>query len=271
MVAGAVDFAGHIGREDRVVLAVDPPGVDRGAGLVDRVADVVGFIVAGGIGVHHVVLPVALEHVGSFHDALQLVIGNAALAGEGLHVVVELHPSRAGVVIAGPGREVAVGRAVVVLKALEIERDDRRDELVRDEGGLSVRFPRPDRAVAFRPESHAGEVVEQVVFPVLLHAVRRPVLVVRVPVHLVVDPVDHVLGDPDLRPALARANTVGGGVEGIGVPELLQCRVSEVAGHHGVKIADRVPSGSGLAPGGQGRGGGRRSKAEAERQQQEGD
>ena len=226
---------------------------------------------AGGIGVHHVVLPVALEHVGSFHDTLQLVIGNAALACEGLHVVVELHPPRSGIVVAGPGREVAVGCAVVVLKALEIERDDRRNELVRDEGGLSVRFPRPDRAVAFRPESHAGEIVEQVVFPVLLHAVRRPVLVVRVPVQLVVDPVDHVLGNPDLRPALARADPVGGGVEVISVPELFQGRVGEVAGHHGIEIADRVPGGGGLTRGGHDRGCERSSKTEGERRQQEGD
>ena len=164
---------------------------------------------AGGVGVHHIVLPVALEHVGPFHDALQLVIGNAALAREGLHVVLELHPPHSGILKAGPGREVAVDRSVVVPKGLEVERDDRRDKLVRDERGLFVRFPRPDWAGAFRRESHAGEVVEQVVSPVLLHAVRCPVLFVRVPVHLVVDPVDHVLGYPDLRPALARADSVG--------------------------------------------------------------
>jgi hypothetical protein len=47
----------------------------------------------------------------------------------------ELHPPHSGVLKADPSREVAIDQAVVILKALEDERDDRRDELARDVRG----------------------------------------------------------------------------------------------------------------------------------------
>jgi len=246
VVAGAVDVAFDLGGEDRVVLAVGPAGVCGGAGFVDRVSDVVGFVVAGCVGVHHVIFAVALEHVGGFHDAFELAVGDASLAFEGFHVVLELDPAGSGALEAGPGGEVAVGGAVVVLEGLDVERDDRGDELVWDEGLFAEGGPGAERAGAFGAVDLAGVVVEEVVLAVFLHAVGGPVLFVRLPAEFDVDPVDEVFGDPGLGPAFAGANAVGRGIEVVEVAELLEGRVGEVAGDDRIEVADGVPGGVGL-------------------------
>ena len=140
------------------------------------------------------------------------------------------------------------------------------DEAILDEHGIRVAqhvLPGAERRGAYALVQHARLAVEVAVEAVRgLHHVGCPHHFGCRPVHQVVGPGAEVLRCPDLGRAVAVARAVGGGVEVVGVTELLDGGVGEVAGDERVAGAGGIPAGRLL-------GGLRRSMQDSRGRQQE--
>ena len=252
MVARAIHRAVIGGFQNRVLGRV--VGERSRRRFAGGIFDVVSGVLTHGVGIHQIVGPLALEHVGGFHAPVDQALGWVLktlvfeildrLAIERAHVGLELGDGGTP-----PSAVPEVGRLVIVDKGLAIEHDRSLGGLVRNHL-LACRpheiGPGADGTVGGRGPDLAGNTAEHIIFFPCLHHRWRPFEFGGRPIHRLPGPIDIVLGTPDPGGAATNIPTIRGDVYIIGVAELAAARVGEVAGNDGIPGPQRVPCGGGM-------------------------